>query len=110
MNGSRYPPPRQSTTRSSLPHVSLLRSATCSRLSLTGPFHLCEDYVIPNPKGDWSYLAYSGNGFKIDHVMHTLAVEVTQVEYLDWIRGRFLAGEKIKKPVSDHAVLRFEVL
>lgn len=75
----------------------------------TIPFHLCDGYVIPNPRGDWSYLAYSGNGFKIDHVMHTPTVEVTNVEYIDWIRGRFLAGEKIKKPVSDHAVLRFDV-
>jgi hypothetical protein len=40
----------------------------------TVPFHLCEDYVIPNPKGDWSFLAYSGKGFKIDHVMHTSQV------------------------------------
>jgi len=36
-------------------------------------------------------------------------LQVTSVEYLDQIRGRFLAGEKIKKPVSDHAVLRFDV-
>ncbi|MEX2577414.1 MAG: endonuclease/exonuclease/phosphatase family protein [Verrucomicrobiales bacterium] len=75
----------------------------------TVPFHLCDGYVIPNPKGEWSYLAHSGNGFKIDHVIHTPPVKIENVEYLDWIRERFLAGEKIKKPVSDHAVLRFEV-
>ena len=74
----------------------------------TVPFHLCDGYEIPNPKGDWSYLHHNGNGFKIDHVMHTPEVELGQVEYIDWIRGRFLAGEKIKKPVSDHAVLRFD--
>lgn len=74
------------------------------------PFHLCDGYTIPNPKGKWSYLAHSGNGFKIDHVVHTPTVQVENVEYLDWIRGRFLAGEKIKKPISDHAVLRFDVL
>ncbi|MEC5128376.1 endonuclease/exonuclease/phosphatase family protein [Verrucomicrobiales bacterium BCK34] len=75
----------------------------------TVPFHLCEAYQIPHPKGDWSFLAHSGNGFKIDHVMHTSNVAISEVEYLDWIRGRYLAGEKIKKPISDHAVLRFEV-
>ncbi|MAS93123.1 MAG: hypothetical protein CMO55_07995 [Verrucomicrobiales bacterium] len=75
----------------------------------TVPFHLCEGYEIPNPKGDWSFLYHNGNGFRIDHVIHTPSVEIENVEYLDWIRGRFLAGEKIKKPVSDHAVLRFQV-
>lgn len=74
----------------------------------TVPFHLCEGYEIPKPSGDWSYLAHSGKGFDIDHVMHTAGVKVTNVEYIDRIRGRFLAGEKIKKPISDHAVLRFE--
>lgn len=73
------------------------------------PFHLCDGYTIPNPKGDWSYLAHSGKGFKIDHVIHTPQAAVENVEYIDWIRGRFLAGEKTKKPISDHAVLRFEV-
>ena len=73
------------------------------------PFPFASGYQVPNPGGDWSYLAHSGKGYKIDHVMHTPTVEVTNVEYIDWIRGRFLAGEKIKKPVSDHAVLRFAV-
>ncbi|MCB1063600.1 MAG: endonuclease/exonuclease/phosphatase family protein [Verrucomicrobiae bacterium] len=73
-------------------------------------FHLCEGYVIPNPGGEWSYLAHSGKGFKIDHVIHTPSVKVRNVEYVDWIRGRYLAGEKIKRPISDHAALRFEVL
>lgn len=75
----------------------------------TVPFNLCEEYEIPNPSGDWSFLYHNGNGFRIDHVIHTPGVEVTNVEYIDWIRGRFLAGEKIKKPASDHAVLRFNV-
>ena len=75
----------------------------------TVPFHLCDGYQIPNPQGNWSFLAHSGKGFKINHVMHTPHVEVTDVEFLDRIRGRFLAGEKIKKPISDHAVLRFDV-
>tara|TARA_R110002096_G_scaffold233047_8_gene423026 strand:- start:1397 stop:2113 length:717 start_codon:yes stop_codon:yes gene_type:complete len=72
------------------------------------PFHLCPDYIIPNPSGEWSYLAHSGKGFNIDHVMHTASAKVTNVEYIDWIRGRSLAGAKIKKPISDHAVLRFD--
>ena len=75
----------------------------------TVPFHLCEGYEIPKPKGEWSFLYHNGNGFKIDHVMHTPVVEISNVEYLDRIRERFLAGEKIKNPISDHAVLRFDV-
>ena len=75
----------------------------------TIPFHLCDAYQIPNPAGEWSYLAHSGKGFRIDHVMHTTSVAVTHVEYLDWIRGRFLAGVKAARPISDHAVLRFEL-
>ncbi|MDF1738635.1 MAG: hypothetical protein P1U86_05710 [Verrucomicrobiales bacterium] len=74
------------------------------------PSHLCDGYEIPNPKGEWSFLYHNGNGFKIDHVMHTPNVDVTNVEYIDWIRERFLAGEKLKMPISDHAVLRFDVL
>lgn len=75
----------------------------------TVPFHLCEGYSIPNPKGEWSYLGYTGKGTRIDHVLHSSQVRIKNAEYIAWIRGRFLAGEKIKKPVSDHAVLRFEV-
>jgi len=73
------------------------------------PFHLCDGYEIPNPGGEWSYLAHSGKGFRIDHVMHTPLVTVTNVDYIDWIRGRFLAGVKAARPISDHAVLRFEL-
>ncbi len=73
------------------------------------PFPLAEGYQVPNPAGDWSYLGHSGKGFRIDHVLHTSYIEISEVEYLDRIRGRFLAGEKIKMPISDHAALRFEV-
>ena len=55
----------------------------------------------------WSYLAHSAKGYKIDHVIHTPSVVVSNVEYLTQIGDRFLAGEKSKSPISDHAVLRF---
>jgi hypothetical protein len=73
------------------------------------PFHLCEGYQIPNPGGEWSYLAHSGKGFRIDHVIHTPSLDVSEVEYIDRIRGRCLAGVKAARPISDHAVLRFEL-
>lgn len=73
------------------------------------PFPFAPGYQVPNPRGDWSYLGHSGKGYKIDHVIHTPGVEVTEVEYLTCIGDRFLAGEKSSAPISDHAALRFEV-
>lgn len=40
----------------------------------------------------WSYLAHSGKGYKIDHVIHTPCVAVTEIEYLTRIGNCFLAG------------------
>ena len=77
--------------------------------AMTVPFHLCDGYFIPNPSGDRSFLAHSGNGSKIDHVIHTKTVKVVDVEYLDRVREWFLTGERDNKPISDHAVLRFRV-
>ena len=57
----------------------------------------------------WSYLAHSAKGYKIDHVIHTPSVVVSNVEYLTQIGDRFLAGEKSKSPISDHAALRFAI-
>jgi len=73
------------------------------------PFPLASGYQVPNPQGDWSYLAHSGKGYKIDHVIHTPGVVVTEVEYLTRIGDRHLAGEKSNAPISDHAALRFDV-
>ncbi len=72
-------------------------------------FPLAKGYVVPNPEGAWSYRGHSGKGYNIDHVIHTPRVEVTGVEYIDHIGERFLAGEKSKSPISDHAALRFVV-
>jgi hypothetical protein len=72
------------------------------------PFPFAPGYQVPNPKGDWSYLAYSGKGYKIDHVIHTSGVVVTEVEYLTHIGDRHLAGVKANAPISDHAAMRFE--
>lgn len=73
------------------------------------PFPFASGYQVPNPSGDWSYLAYSGKGYKIDHVIHSPAVVVSAVEYLTQIGDRHLAGKKSNVPISDHAALRFEV-
>ena len=72
-------------------------------------FPFASGYQVPNPTGDWSYLSHSGKGYKIDHVVHTPGVVVTEVEYLTRIGDRHLAGEKSKSPISDHAALRFKV-
>lgn len=72
-------------------------------------FPFASGYQVPNPKGDWSYLAHSGKGYKIDHVIHTPGVVVTEVEYLTCIGDRHLAGERSNAPISDHAALRFVV-
>lgn len=71
-------------------------------------FPFASGYQVPNPAGDWSYLAHSGKGYKIDHVLHTPSVVVSEVEYLTRIKDRHLAGVKANAPISDHAVLRFE--
>lgn len=73
------------------------------------PFPFASGYQVPNPRGDWSYLAHSGKGYKIDHVLHTPSVVVTEVEYLTRIGDRHLAGVKAMTPISDHAALRFAV-
>lgn len=73
------------------------------------PFPFAPGYQVPNPKGDWSYLAHSGKGYKIDHVIHTPGVVVTEVEYLTRIGDRHLAGVKANAPISDHAAMRFAV-
>ncbi len=72
-------------------------------------FPFASGYQVPNPKGGWSYLAHSGKGYKIDHVLHTPSVVVSEVEYLTRIGDRFLAGAKANAPISDHAALRFAV-
>jgi len=73
------------------------------------PFPFAKGYQVPNPRGEWSYLAHSGKGYKIDHVIHSPSVVVREVEYLTRIGERHLAGEKSNAPISDHAALRFEV-
>jgi hypothetical protein len=73
------------------------------------PFPFARGYQVPNPKGAWSYLAHSGKGYKIDHVIHTPGVVVTGAEYLTHIGDRHLAGVKANTPISDHAALRFLV-
>jgi len=78
--------------------------------ALQVPFPFASGYQVPNPTGDWSYLAHSGKGYKIDHVIHTPGVAVTEVEYLTCIGDRHLAGAKSNVPISDHAALRFRIV
>lgn len=77
--------------------------------ALEVPFPFSSGYQVQNPMGDWSYLAHTGKGYKIDHVLHTPSVVVSEVEYLTHIGDRHLAGVKANAPISDHAALRFAV-
>jgi hypothetical protein len=77
--------------------------------ALQVPFPFASGYQVPNPTGDWSYLAHSGKSYKIDYVIHIPSVVVTEVEYLTRIGDRHLAWKKSNVPISDHATLRFEV-
>lgn len=65
------------------------------------PFPFASRYQVPNPRGDWNYLAHSGKGYKIDHVIHTPSVVATEVEVLTRIGDRHLAGTKSNAPISD---------
>ena len=73
------------------------------------PFHRCDGYQIPNPEGNWSFYGHTARTSRIDHVIHTRSIKINSAKYVDWIRGRPLAGVKAARPISDHAVLKFEV-
>lgn len=73
------------------------------------PFAPCGEYTVPNPAGDWSFMANTDKGYRIDHVLHSASVGIESAEYVARLDGRVLAGPRAEEAISDHAALRFTV-
>jgi endonuclease/exonuclease/phosphatase family metal-dependent hydrolase len=73
-------------------------------------YPLCEAFTVPNPAGDWSFRDKGARWIptRIDHVLHTRHVTVSNVRYAEKHDGRVLAGLKADDPISDHAALLFD--
>ena len=77
---------------------------------LTMRFAGCSSYTVANPVGDWSYIGWDARWrTRIDHVLYTDAVRVSDPVYISSFGGRRLAGTNAERPVSDHAALVFTV-
>lgn len=67
-----------------------------------------EAYEVPNPVGPWSYISMSGSSTsRIDHVVYTGALSVTDAAYVAKLGNLLLAGPHDSQPISDHAALTF---
>jgi len=75
------------------------------------PFPGATAFTVRNPTGRWSYTqAYEGGTSRIDHVMSTPNLEVSNVGYRHRVDDIVLAGgPKTGNPISDHAALCFTV-
>jgi hypothetical protein len=74
------------------------------------PFPDAPMYTVPRPIGPWSYSNHDGSHkTRIDHVLHTPGVHVTDVRYVCEVAGIQLGGPKSLNPLSDHAALTFKV-
>jgi hypothetical protein len=70
----------------------------------------CPSYRVPNPSGDWSYTSANGQMHgRIDHVLYTDRLSVTDPRYVRDCDGRLLAAAHSLRPISDHAALTFTV-
>jgi len=73
-------------------------------------FKLAEKFTVPNPSGKWSYISIDGKKTsRIDHAIVSEKVRVLSAEYLTEWKGVQLAGSKEMAPITDHAVLVFDV-
>jgi endonuclease/exonuclease/phosphatase family metal-dependent hydrolase len=67
-----------------------------------------EAYQLPNPLGSWSYINMRGTTTsRLDHVLHTDALEASGASYITQLGGLLLAGPHNSSPISDHAALVF---
>lgn len=74
------------------------------------PFADAPMYNVHRPIGPWSYSNHDGSQrTRIDHVLHTPGVHVTDAQYVYEAAGIPLGGPKSVNPLSDHAALTFKV-
>jgi hypothetical protein len=70
----------------------------------------CDSYRVANPAGDWSYMSANGKtNSRIDHVLYTEMLTVSDPAYVREFDGRLLASAHSLGPISDHAALTFTV-
>lgn len=72
-------------------------------------FHGLEAFCAARPEGRWSYMNphKDTSRSRIDHVLHTPRVRISDARYVDEIAGFRLAGPASSSPLSDHAALTF---
>ena len=66
-------------------------------------------FSAARPEGRWSYMNPNkeASRSRIDHVLHTPRVRISDARYVDEIAGIRLAGPASSSPLSDHAALTF---
>lgn len=72
-------------------------------------FHGSERYSAARPEGRWSYMNphKDTSRSRIDHVLHTPRMRISDARYVDEVAGVRLAGPASSAPLSDHAALTF---
>lgn len=70
-----------------------------------------EQFIAPNPQGDWSYKSINGkHTSRIDHAFISSALEYANPEYITTFGDITLAGSKADQPITDHAVLSIDLI
>jgi endonuclease/exonuclease/phosphatase family metal-dependent hydrolase len=71
-------------------------------------FHGSERFSAARPEGRWSFMDPTRETrSRIDHVLHTPRMRISDARYVDEIAGFRLAGPASSSPLSDHAALTF---
>lgn len=72
-------------------------------------FHGSESFRAQKPEGPWSYMnAHKETSrSRIDHVLHTPRVQISDARYRYEVEGIRFAGPGQHTPLSDHAMLTF---
>ena len=71
-------------------------------------FHGSERFSAARPEGRWSFMdPITETRSRIDHVLHTPRIRISDARYVDEVAGFRLAGPASSTPLSDHAALTF---
>lgn len=72
-------------------------------------FHGLETFSAARPVGRWSFMDphKESKRSRIDHVLHTPRIRISDARYVDEVGGFRLAGPVSSAPLSDHAALTF---